>query len=261
MSASAVDPKSPRAQGSARAGQEARDVPPVARVCPYLRSRDGAWSGAQASRELLCWAVEPAAQPSLPKQRQLCVGSEHITCDTFANAETADAQLDRAQAGDAALWPTASSAPVALEALHTRPGVSVGSSRAGGQALLVGLMVVAFLVLVIARANPLAITAASPTPGPSASAVVSAVVAASALPSPSPAPSVAASASPVAPSPSAAPSPTPAASATQRTYKVRSGDTVASIAAKFHTTVTAIVKANKIVDPRTIHPGQVLVIP
>jgi LysM repeat protein len=74
-------------------------------------------------------------------------------------------------------------------------------------------------------------------------------------------PTPAATPSPVAASPSAVASATPGPSASPRTYKVRSGDSVASIALKFHTTVKAIVAANKIIDARTIHPGQVLIIP
>jgi LysM repeat protein len=153
--------------------------------------------------------------------------------------------------------------PVSIEATRVRPGVTVGSPRSGGQAVLIGVMVVALLILVIARTNPLEGGTAGGSPAPSTGGLglASAVVVASVAPAPSTAPSVVVSASPAAPSASAAVSPSPAPSATQRTYKVRSGDTVASIAAKFHTTVTSIVKANKIVDPRTIHPGQVLVIP
>lgn len=42
---------------------------------------------------------------------------------------------------------------------------------------------------------------------------------------------------------------------------MRAGDTLAMIAGKYHTTVKALVTANNITDPRTIHPGQVLIIP
>lgn len=45
------------------------------------------------------------------------------------------------------------------------------------------------------------------------------------------------------------------------TYTVQPGDTLYRIAARFGTTVTALVNANNIADANVIHPGQVLVIP
>lgn len=72
----------------------------------------------------------------------------------------------------------------------------------------------------------------------------------------------AATASTVDPSPtasaSATPSPTP--SSTVKTYTVKSGDTLAGIAAKFATTVAKIKAANKLTSDM-IKVGQVLVIP
>jgi len=261
MTVIAEEPPEPKPSVAPRPDRPLIDREHGLGVCPFLRSRDGSWSSAFASRDLRCWAVAPAAQPSVQKQRQLCLGATHATCAAFTAADSVDRRLGRADASDAALWPAASSVPIALESVHTRPGINVASPRAGGQALLVGLMVVALLVLVIARANPLAGAGASPSPDASLTADASAVAVASLPATASPVPSVADSASPAAPSPTVAPTPSPSPTATHRTYKVRSGDTIASIAAKFHTTVTAIVRANKIVDPRTIHPGQTLTIP
>ena len=74
----------------------------------------------------------------------------------------------------------------------------------------------------------------------------------------------AATASTVDPSPSptssssASPSPTP--SSTAKTYTVKSGDTLAGIAAKFSTTVAKLKAANKLTSD-LIKVGQVLVIP
>lgn len=226
-------------------------------MCPFLRSRDGSWSSAYASRELRCWAVSPAALPAIAKQRQVCQVAAHAACATYEAAMAQDPLL-RERSDELGLWPEAGLVPVTFESTHARPTMSVASPRAGGQALLVGLMVVAFLVLVIARTNPL--TGGEASPSPVASAQASSVVA-SAEPSASVPPSI--EPSPTAPTPTATPEPTPteAPSASPRTYKVRSGDTIASIAAKFNTTVKAIVTANNIKDPRTIHAGQVLVIP
>lgn len=225
--------------------------------CPYLRSRDGGWSSAYASKDLRCWAVHPVVQPALQKQRQLCVVAAHASCALYAAALAADAPPEPDQDGPA-LWPDVSPLPVALEGVNARSRGGVGGPRTGGQALLVGLMAVALLVLVVARANPLAGPAASPSPAASGD-VASAPVGASAAASSTPAPTVAATPPPATPTP--APTRTAPPTASPRTYTVRSGDTIAGIAAKYHSTVKAIVAANNIVDPRTIHPGQVLIIP
>jgi LysM repeat protein len=120
-------------------------------------------------------------------------------------------------------------------------------------------MVVALAVLVIARTTPLGGTAASPSqvlPTATSSMAAAVSVAPSGQASASPSPTAAAT-----PSASASARPTPTPRASPRTYKVRPGDTIASIAAKLHSSVKAIVTANKIVDPHTIRPGQILIIP
>jgi LysM repeat protein len=135
------------------------------------------------------------------------------------------------------------------------------STRAGGQALLVGLMVLAFLVLIVARTTAPPVSG-SPVPGASASAAV-VVPVPSYTPTPSATPTPALSPSPPG-SPSATPlpalSPTPVPSSARR-YTVKPGDTLGGIAARFNTTAKAIQAANNIPNPRLIRPGQVLVIP
>jgi len=146
------------------------------------------------------------------------------------------------------------------------------------------LMVLAFLILVIARSSApgsssgtpavtLPASAVAATPGASSAPLGSAApsssasssTAGSAQPSQSAAPSVAPSARAsvrpsVAPSVSIAPPASPSASG-PRTYTIQPNDTLASIAARFNTTVKALAKANNIANPRIIHAGQVLVIP
>ncbi len=257
LAARATEPHPTRPSGSVRqtgALERSRDI------CPLLRSRDGSWSSVHASRDLRCWAVQPAAQPTLAKQRQLCASSAHLDCATYSAASAADPAVPPDDAAGTLLWPAGSPVPVALEAPRGRAGVTVSSPRAGGQALLVALMLVAFVVLAIAKTVPLTADRAglslAPTPSPAASALA-AVSATPAQVSSSPAP-----ATPV-PSPSApsAASPTPSPVASPRTYRVRAGDTLAMIAGKFRSTVKAIAAANSIIDARTIHPGQVLIIP
>jgi LysM repeat protein len=153
-----------------------------------------------------------------------------------------------------------------LEPSRGRTGpLPVAPVRAGGQALLVGLMVVAFLILVLARTIA---PAQSPASTPSAPAVVAASPVVDASPSPQAAtPGITASPGPAAPSATpptstAAPSPTKSpVSPTATRYKVRSGDTLGGIAARFGTTAKAIAAANNIKDAALIHVGQVLIIP
>jgi nucleoid-associated protein YgaU len=130
---------------------------------------------------------------------------------------------------------------------------SFGDRRQLGQLGLVVLMVVALGAILLARIGQ------SDTPGLAGA-------------SPSPHPSL--HASPGTPRPSAtsttspgpttsAPARTPGASPTAKptTYKVKSGDTLSSIAARFHTTAKAIEDLNGLKSPFVIHPGEVLKLP
>jgi LysM repeat protein len=60
---------------------------------------------------------------------------------------------------------------------------------------------------------------------------------------------------------SASPSPSPSPTPTQRTYTVKSGDTLISIARRFSVTTTAIAQLNNITNANSIRVGQVLKIP
>jgi LysM repeat protein len=204
---------------------------------------------------------------AVAKQRSLCLVAAHGTCATYLAARANEVgRPDRAGAS-ADLWPDTRSAPILLEPTRGIVPLPGGTVRTGGQALLVGLMVLAFLVLVVARttAPP---ASGSPSPGASTGGVgAAASPSASVTVTPSPAPTTTATptASPVV-SPSASPaattSPSPVATSTPATrrYTVRSGDTLSGIAATFGTTVKAIKAANGL-SGNVIRPGQVLVIP
>jgi LysM repeat protein len=262
-------------------------------ACPYLTGGDGSWRSAFAARGQRCAAVAPPTQLALSKQRQLCLLDAHASCATFLAARALErTPADDLDPADAFLWPASRPTLVAIDGVRGGGGAGAGGAdvRRGGQALLVGLMVLAFLVLVIARTttpsggsspvpgtqNPAvlpvvtaSVEAISPTPAPSPSATgapasdepsVSPPASAGASASPSGAPSPSATASPRS-SPTSAPrSPTPSPSPTTR-YTVQSGDTLSGIAAKFGITVTALKRANKIGSSNLIHTGQVLVIP
>jgi LysM repeat protein len=137
-------------------------------------------------------------------------------------------------------------------------------------------MVLAFLVLVIARTTPPSTGGTTAPGGAMASVAPSSAAPASDAPSPTVAASASASATASAspaPTSSSAPiatpevssPPTPGASAStppagSTTYKVKSGDTLSAIAARFATTVKKLKVANGLTT-NTIRPGQVLVIP
>jgi LysM repeat protein len=84
---------------------------------------------------------------------------------------------------------------------------------------------------------------------------------------PTPRPTPTPTDTPLEPSPTPAvtagptPSPSPTPAKTPRTYRVRSGDTLSAIAARFGTTVRAIVELNDLADPNALSIGQILLIP
>ena len=62
--------------------------------------------------------------------------------------------------------------------------------------------------------------------------------------------------------PTAKPTKAPATAATaSRTYRVKAGDTLSAIAAKYKTTVAKLMALNNISDPRSLRVGQILKIP
>jgi LysM repeat protein len=133
------------------------------------------------------------------------------------------------------------------------------AAKSGGSAALVGLMVVAFLVLVLARIQSPG--APGVTPGPSLAAVAAATISPIATPDASPSgtvPSPAPNGSGSSTAPTDRP---PEATAEPKRYRVKSGDTLISIAARYDTTARKVMAANGISDPRALKVGQVLIIP
>jgi len=252
--------------GSA-AAQPAGDV--VADPCRYLVSAVGAWRAAGPSKDHRCAALDPSSPIAPDKQRRLCLTAGHATCPTYRAArEIRERTPGLAATGWTPVRPIVRTAPVLLEAPSRRPafGMAIGAERLAQAALVVMAVVVVALVggrllggsgepVATGTAGGLAVATTAPTPTPATSA-------------PTPLPTDEPSMAPETAAPTAVPSEAPSASAApapsespSRTYKVKRGDTLSGIAAKFGTTVAAIVKLNKIKDPRTIYSGQALRIP
>ncbi len=240
---------------------------PVTRICPYLAAADGAWRSTTVAREHRCGAVAPPAPLATEKQRRLCLTPDYATCATFEAARAArPIGHDRAPTLPR---PIARTTPVVLD--HGRLSITVpilSSDRSTGQAVLIALMALAFAAIVLAKltgGSPAAARDGSPIPGAagasaSASPQTSADPTASAAADPTVAPPASGGTDPsAAPAASAAPDPTTAPAT--RSYKVKAGDTLIGIAAKFGTTPKAITNLNGISDPSSLKIGQVLKIP
>jgi LysM repeat protein len=132
---------------------------------------------------------------------------------------------------------------------------SFGDRRQLGQIGLVVLMLAALGAILLARIGQPGTSSlvAGGSPSPTGS------LAASAPTTPRPTPSPSTSPGPSASSPARSPAPSPTGK--PQTYKVKSGDTLSSIAAKFHTTAKIIEQLNDIKSPFVIHPGEILKLP
>jgi LysM repeat protein len=237
----------------------------LSQICPYLVAGDGTWRSSTVAREHRCAAVAPPALVAAEKQRRLCLTAEHATCSTYEAALAA-----RPMAPDRPPTlprPVARATPVILD--HGRMAITMPAFQGGrsiGQAALVILMALAFALIVLAKlsggSTPAGAADASPTARPTANASLTSGSARpttdpSLVPSADPAGSPPSSAIPGS---SASPAGATAQPATQ-TYKVKSGDTLIGIAAKFGTTPKAIAKLNNITNTANLKIGQVLKIP
>lgn len=237
---------------------------PVTRICPYLAAADGAWRSTTVAREHRCGAVAPPAPLATEKQRRLCLTPDYPSCATFEAARAArPIGHDRAPTLPR---PMARTTPVVLD--HGRLAISVpilSSDRSTGQAVLIVLMALAFAAIVLAKltgGSPAAARDGSPFPGVAGPSVA-------ASPGASNDPAATTPTDPTASIPAtggteASGEPTASDSTTApatRSYKVKAGDTLIGIAAKFGTTPKAITKLNGISDPSSLKIGQVLKIP
>ena len=239
---------------------DAGAIPTAGTICPYLLVAAGHWRNAEPSREHVCTAQAEAIPIGLETQRRLCFG-DHAACGRYEDAIAAY----RKAVPLVPLRPIARTAPVVVDRGRAPlPLPHVADRRTVGQALLALVMLGAVGAVLVARLGPSTGGVGSATASPPASLVpgASALVVASPTPvrTASPSPSTVASLSP-APSKTPKPKPTKTPAPSKKTYTVKPGDTLSSIAIRFGTTVKALQKLNGITDPRLIKPGQVLKVP
>jgi LysM repeat protein len=243
----------------------------VDRVCPLLglaSDRRIAVDGVDNSHR--CHA-EPVPMPlERQQQAQLCLTPSFERCERYqAHLARAGRGSGRTGLGDGLVSTRLLLAPepawrgIAGRARRAPRGPLVA---VGVVALGVGLGGVALASALIDGRIQLADSTATPAPSPSDVPTPSPTQ----TPRPSPSPTISPSSAPSAtPAPTATPAatavpspvPTPPPAPQPQTYTVVEGDTLASIAQRFGTTVEALQTANGIEDPDEIVIGQVLVIP
>jgi LysM repeat protein len=250
------DPVAPEAPSSPLAIRE---------ICPYLVASQGGWRTAGPNRDHRCFAVEPPGPLPTDKQRTLCLTAEHAGCPAFRAARASRASmlapgLDPAvvAAADGARRPIARAAPVVVEGPRLSIGGVGGGNWAVSQAVLVGLMILAFAVVLVARLSSPASTVPPASVSPSAIASPSPIP----TPRPTPSPSLLPSGSGEVPAGSgAAPSAAASQAATIRTtYRVKAGDTLVGIASTYGTSVGQIQQLNGL-SGTDLKIGQLLKIP
>lgn len=249
-------------------GAEAVAERATPRGCPFLLAEAGGWRLDLPSRDHRCAAFVPPAPLAPEKQVRLCLTAEHTSCATYlASLAARTARLGTTSGDRATRWGLARTTTVIEDPGGVRAWlVGAALDRRRWPAIPAILLVTTLFTLAlsgfrpdlpsaaVASASPEASTPPAPTPAP--------VTPAPATATPTAAPSEPATGSP---SPTAAPSvaPTPAATAepTFRIYEVKSGDTLSAIAARYDTTVAALVNLNNLKNASVLHVGQELLIP
>jgi len=242
--------------------------------CPFLLSEAGGWRLDIPTRDHRCAAFSPPAPLAPEKQARLCLTASHVTCATYlASLAAREQRLGAAPTDRATRWGLARTTTVIEDSggIATRL-LAAARDRRRWPAIPALLLVLTLFALAVSgfrgllpttgvaatpSTAPVAvIPTANPTPNPISSPASSQQLTlpptGTSEPTGTPAPTT-------VPGASAQPQPTPRP--TYRTYVVKSGDTLSGIAAKFHTTVSAIANLNHITDPSKLHVGQVLRIP
>lgn len=245
------------------------------RICPYLATADGAWRSANAVRDHRCNAVAPPVPLAIDKQRRLCLVSAHEDCPTYLAAVAARTDSRPQRTGPTR--PIARMTPLILDQARFDLRLpAFRADRTSGQALLVGVLAVAFGAILLARpaggagslesVSPGSIaTGAAPSADPRSTGAAggpsSDAGTPTPTPDPTPEPTTATDAPTEAPVTTASPAPSPAPSTSGETYRVKSGDTLVAIAARYGTTSQILIELNGIEDPSKLRIGQILKLP
>lgn len=250
---------------SGRTGAKEPPFDALPALCPFLATPEGNWRSASPVREHQCMAVSPPVQLAPEKQRRLCLVEGHVSCATYGAALAVRSGPTQPRVSSAR--PIARMTPVVLDRGRIEIRIPpLRADRASGQALLVGVLGLAFVAILLARpggdngaSGPLGAGASAST-RPSITTPTNAAT----IPSPDAPAATGTPAETIAPSlrvpsPSSSANAQPATSGT--TYRVKSGDTLSAIAARFGTTTRVLIRLNGIVDPSKIKIGQVIRLP
>jgi LysM repeat protein len=249
-------------------------LPALPSLCPYLATAEGSWRSARAVPEHRCTAVSPPVPLAADKQRRLCLVEAHTSCATYGAAMAARAEPIE-QSGHSR--PIARMTPVILDQGRFDVRVPAWRTDRTSQGLLVGILGVAFAAILFARPadpagagpfmnNPSALPGGSlessdpgrAEPTDQTSTETDDPAAATDISTDSEPPEASAGSGGQA-SPASTTSAEPATSGA--TYRVKSGDTLSAIAARFGTTTRVLVRLNDIADPSKLRIGQVLKLP
>lgn len=241
------------------------------RGCPFLLADPGGWRLDQPSGEHRCAAFVPPAPLSPEKQTRLCLTAEHTTCATYLASVAARTARLGSTAGDRATrWGLARTTTVIEDPGGVRAWlIGTALDRRRWPAIPAILLVATLFTLAVSGfrggAPSSAVGSASPTTvptSPSTRAPATPEPTAGPTPAPSPAATPVVTVGPsVAPTVAPTAGPTQAAEPTFRSYTVKSGDTLSAIAARYDTTVSAIVNLNDLRNANQLSVGQVLLIP
>jgi LysM repeat protein len=256
----------PRADPALRASAPAAEAVAehaTPRGCPFLLAESGGWRMDLPSRDHRCAAFVPPAPLSPEKQARLCLTAEHSACPTYLASRAArTARLGSTPGDRATRWGLARTTTVIEDPGGLRSWLlGAALDRRRWPAIPAVLLVTALATLAVsgfgADAPSSAVATASakaPTTPPSTRAASATPGVATAAPTSAPASQTAA--------PTAAPTPAPTtAGPTFQTHRVRSGDTLSAIAARYDTTVAAIVNLNDLNNANNLRVGQELLIP
>ena len=228
------------------------------RICPYLALADDGRTVAHGyDPEHRCHALAPPGALERSRQVQLCLTEAHARCERFLAARTASLA---ASSGLPRVAPDVDFGRTRL-ILEPEPAwrkVATAPRLRPSPRIVLFAGVAAAAVALVVLGNLLGIVGAAPRPTASATPSASASVTASSVPTPGSSSAGPSASAPTSVASTTAPTLSPAPS--QRTYVVKSGDTLLLIAQTFGTTVGAIQAANGLTG-EIINVGQVLIIP